>query len=143
MQKAYIVMKKGYEYDDSIYNQTDGGTPKTICFTLEDAKQKVKELNIEAYKEISITDYAYEYNELVSCDWEKFENFNLKLIEKYGEIPKAYKWDSTENRLHPSANEDEINEYCKMVLVSFYDVVETDIDLSSWRNQQINSIVNN
>ena len=142
MTKAYIVMRKGYEYDDSIYNQTEGGTPQIICFTLEDAKQKVKELNIQAYKETSITDYGYE-DERVSCDWEKFENFNLKLTEKYGKIKSKYSWDNVENRLHPSANENEINEFCEMVLVSFYDVVETDVDLSSWRNQQINSIVDN
>jgi hypothetical protein len=30
MNKAYIVMKKGYEYDDSIYNETEGGTPKIV-----------------------------------------------------------------------------------------------------------------
>lgn len=39
------------------------------------------------------------------------------------------------------ANQDEINEYCKMVTVSFYDVVEVDVDMSSWRDNQLNQII--
>jgi DNA replicative helicase MCM subunit Mcm2 (Cdc46/Mcm family) len=141
MKKAYVVMKKGYEYDDNIYNETEGGTPKIICFSKKDAMEKVKELNIKSYMESSITDFAYEYEECVNVEWSDFEKFNKSLIEKYGEIEKTYKWDSTENRLHSLANEDEINEYCKMVNISFYDMVETDVDLQSLRSEQINSIL--
>lgn len=141
MKKAYIVMRKGYEYDDNIYNETEGGTPQIVCFSKSDAIQKVKELNIKAYKESSITDFAYEYEDCVNVSWDEFESFNNSLIEKYGEVKKKYSWDSTENRLHPSANESEANEYCKMVSVSFYDVIETDVDLQGFRNEQISSIL--
>jgi vacuolar-type H+-ATPase subunit I/STV1 len=143
MNKAYIVMKKGYEYDDNVYNVTEGGTPKTVCFSLEDATKKVKELNIKSYQESSITEFSYEYEDCVNVEWDVFESFNRTLVEKYGKIQTKYAWDNTENRLHPSANEDEINEYCKMVTVSFYEVVEVDVDMTSWRDRQINSIVDN
>lgn len=141
MNKAYIVMKKGYEYDDSIYNETEGGTPKTVCFSKEDAWEKVKQLNVEEYQTSSITEFAYEWEDCVNVDWDEFEKFNKSLVEKYGEIPKNYGWDNTENRLHPKANQDEINEYCKMVTVSFYEVVEVDVDMSSWRDNQLNQII--
>jgi len=134
-------MRKGYEYDDNIYNETEGGTPQIVCFSKSDAIQKVKELNIKAYKESSITDFAYEYEDCVNVEWSEFEKFNNSLVEKYGEVKKKYSWDSTENRLHPSANESEANEYCKMVSVSFYDVIETDVDLQGFRNEQISSIL--
>ena len=143
MNKAYIVMKKGYEYDDNIYNETEGGTPKTVCFSKEDAIEKAKELNVKEYQFNSITEFSYEYENCVNVEWGVFENFNKSLIEKYGKIKTKYSWDNTENRLHPSANEHEINEYCKMVTVSFYEVVEVDVDMSSWRDSQINSIVDN
>lgn len=142
MQKAYIVMKKGYEYDDNIYNETEGGFPKTVCFSKEDAMQKAKELNIEEYKTNSITEFSYEYEECVNVEWDVFDNFNKSLVEKYGKIETKYSWDNTENRLHPKANLDEINEYCKMVTISFYEVVEVDLDLSSLRNEKINNILN-
>jgi hypothetical protein len=141
MNKAYIVMKKGYEYDDSIYNETEGGTPKIVCFSKKDALEKMKELNIDAYKEMSITDFAYQYEDCVNVEWNEFENFNKSLIEKYGEVKKKYTWDSTENRLHQSANEDEVDEYCKMVTISFYQVVEVDVDTSSYREEKINQIL--
>ena len=142
MNKAYIVMKKGYEYDDSAYNESEGGHPKIVCFSKEDAELKVKYLNSEEYQEVSILDYAYE-DDCLTVQWDEFVNFNKSLVEKYGEIITKYSWDNTENKLHPSANEDEINEYCKMVTVSFYEIVEVDVEMSSWRDSQINSIVDN
>lgn len=143
MNKAYIVMKKGYEYDDNIYNETEGGTPKTVCFTKEDAIRKAKELNVKEYQVSSITEFSYEYEDCVNVEWDVFESFNRTLVEKYGKIETKYSWDNTENRLHPSANQDEINEYCRMVTVSFYEVLEVDVDMASWRDKQINSIVDN
>lgn len=141
MNKAYIVMKKGYEYDDNIYNETEGGTPKTVCFSKEDAIKKAKELNIKEYQTSSITEFSYEYEDCVNVEWDIFENFNQSLVEKYGKIQTKYSWDNTENRLHPEANQDEIDEYCKMVTVSFYEVVEVDVDMSSWRDNQLNQII--
>ena len=141
MNKAYIVMRKGYEYDDNIYNQTEGGNPQIICFSKEDAKAKVKELNIKEYMESDIRDYAYDLDDCIRVEWLEFENFNKSLAEKYGKIESRYTWDNSENKLHPKANEDEINEYCKMVSISFYEVAEVDIDMASWRDKQVNNIL--
>jgi len=141
MNKAYIVMKKGYEYDDNTYNESDGGHPKIVCFSKEDAELKVKDLNSKEYQEVSILDYAYE-DDCLNVEWDDFEKFNNSLVEKYGKIKTKYSWDYTENRLHPSANEDEVNEYCKMVTVSFYEVVEVDVDTPSYREEKINNILN-
>ena len=134
-------MKKGYEYDDNTYSETEGGHPQIICFSKEDAKMKVKELNAKEYQEVSILDYAYE-DDCLNVEWDDFEKFNNSLVEKYGKIKTKYSWDNTENRLHPSANEDEVNEYCKMVTVSFYEVVEVDVDTPSYREEKINNILN-
>lgn len=141
MNKAYIVMKKGYEYDDNIYNETEGVTPEIVCFSKQDAIKKAKELNITEYQTSSITDFSYEYEDCVNVEWDIFENFNNSLVEKYGKIPLKYSWDSPENRLHPSANQDEINEYCKMVTISFYDIVEVDIDTSGYRDKKLQQIL--
>lgn len=143
MTKAYIVLRRGYEYDDNIYNMTEGGTPKIVCFSKEDAEQKVKELNAKDYTLVDIRDYGYDYENLVKCSWDEFQEFNQSLVEKYGKIPEHNVWDNTENLLHPKANQEEIDKYCSMVQISFYEIYETDIDMSSWRNQQINSIVDN
>ena len=141
MNKAYIVMKKGYEYDDNIYNETEGGIPKTVCFSKEDALRKAKELNIKEYQERSITEFSYEYENCVNVEWSVFEDFNQSLVEKYGKIKSKYSWDDAENRLHPSANQDEVNEYYKMITISFYEIVEVDVDMSSWRDSQIKTIL--
>jgi hypothetical protein len=140
MNKAYIVMKKGYEYDDNTYNETEGGTPKTVCFSKEDAIEKVRELNIKEYQEVSILDFAYE-DDCLTVEWDEFEKFNKSLLEKYGKIETKYKWDNTENRLHPKATEEEKLEYLRMVDVSFYEVTEVDVDMSSWRDSQITQIL--
>lgn len=140
MNRAYIVMKKGYEYDDNTYNETEGRHPQIVCFTKKDAELKVKELDIKEFQSLSVFDYAYE-NECLNVELSVFDNFNKRLVEKYGRIISKYSWDDTENKLHPKANENEINEYCKMVDVSFYEVVEVDVDTSSYREEKINQIL--
>ena len=52
MKKVYVILKKGFEYDDNIYNEVDGGNPSLVVFDKEDADQKVYEL-IESYNTLT------------------------------------------------------------------------------------------
>jgi len=141
MKKAYVILKKGFEYDDNIYNEVDGGKPSLVVFDKEDADQKVYELNIQEYKEVNITDYGYGIDEVLKVDEEVYFDFNKSLVEKYGEIKKQGSWDRTESRLHPMASDEESKKYANMLEISFYEVVETDIDMQSYRETKINSIL--
>ena len=141
MKKAYVILKKGFEYDDNIYNEVDGGKPSLVVFDKEDAEQKVYELNIQEYKQLNITDYGYGIDEVLKVDEDVYFDFNKSLVEKYGEITKQGSWDRTESRLHPMANDEESKKYAKMLEISFYEVVETDLDMKSYRDTKINSIL--
>jgi len=141
MKKAYVILKKGFEYDDNIYNEVDGGKPSLVVFDKEDAEQKVYELNIQEYKQLNITDYGYGIDEVLKVDEEVYFDFNKSLVEKYGKITKQGSWDRTESKLHPMANDEESKKYAKMLEISFYEVVETDLDMKSYRDTKINSIL--
>jgi hypothetical protein len=141
MKKAYVVLKKGFEYDDNIYCEIEGGNPSLIAFDKKGAEQKVYELNIKEYKQVNINNFSYQLDDLLNVDVEVYENFNKSLIEKYGEINKIAIWDRTDNRLHPMANDEESKNYSEMVNLDFYEVVETDIDMESYRETKINSIL--
>jgi len=141
MKKAYVILKKGFEYDDNIYNEVEGGKPSLVVFDKEDAEQKVYELNIQEYKQLNITDYGYGIDEVLKVDEDVYFDFNKSLVEKYGEITKQGSWDRTESRLHPMANDEESKKYAKMLEISFYEVVETDLDMKSYRDTKINSIL--
>jgi hypothetical protein len=39
------------------------------------------------------------------------------------------------------ANYEESDEYAKMVNINFYEYVETDVDLQSFRNERINDVL--
>jgi hypothetical protein len=138
--KAYVILRKGFEYDDNIYNSYDGGggTPDTIVFSKEDAIKKVEELNIEEFKTESITNYSYDIEDVLNVDYETYDNFNKKLVEKYGPIPKKDIWSSNENVLHPNATNEEAIEYDKMVSLTFFEYQETNMDMQSFREQRIN-----
>jgi hypothetical protein len=138
--KAYVILRKGFEYDDNIYNSYDGGggTPDTIVFSKEDAIKKVEELNIEEFKTESITNYSYDIEDVLNVDYETYDNFNKKLVEKYGPIPKKDIWSSNENVLHPNATNEEAIEYAKLVDLTFFEYVETNMDMQSFREQRIN-----
>ena len=141
MEKAYVILRKGFEYDDNIYNETDGGTPDLIVFSKEDAKRKVEELNIKEYKECSLSEYSYEMENSLNVDYGVYQEFNESLIIKYGKPESKNIWDNFENKLHPMANEEESKKYASMVSLVFYEAVETDIDLQSLREKQLNTIL--
>jgi hypothetical protein len=141
MNRAFIVMRKGYEYDDSIYTESDGGNPQIVTFSKEDAERIVDELNIKEYMDTDISQYGYEVNDYLNVDWDEFEEFNKSLVTKYGEIPKKYKWEDSSLKLHPKADKDEIEKYLSMVSISFYEVVEVDVDQSSYRNETLDKIL--
>jgi hypothetical protein len=141
MKKAYVILRKGFEYDDSIYSETEGGSPNLIVFSKEEAQKKVYELNIKEFKECSISEYSYDMEDILTVEIDEYNKFNESLNQKYGKAESKNKWDSTENKLHTMANEEECKKYDKMVSMSFYEFVETDIDTESFRNKQLESIL--
>ena len=141
--KSYVILQKGFEYDDSIYSESDGGGghPKLVTFSKDEVDSKIKELNLIEYKITSIRDYTYEIEDILNVDEEEYLNFNKNLLEKYGPISKKYSWEDTEYMLHPSATDEECEKYVSMVSIDFYYAVETDIDIQSFRNERINNIL--
>jgi len=140
--KAYVLVKKGYEYDDNIYNEVDGSTPQLILFGKDEVKSKVREANLSEFKSLSIHDYAYDMEDVLNVDLDTYLNFNKSLVEKYGAIKTQYSWQNTEYMLHPEANDEECDKYLKMVSLNFFEAVETEIDLQSYRNHKLSEIVN-
>jgi len=142
MEKAYVILKKGFEYDDNIYSETEGGSPSLIVFSKEDAIKKVEELNIKEYKACSLNEYSYDLEDSLNVEVSEYDEFNESLNTKYGKPESKNRWDSFENRLHPMANEEETQKYMSMVKMSFYEAVETDIDVRSYREKKITEILN-
>ena len=84
MEKAYVILKKGFEYDDNIYSESEGGSPSLIVFSEEDAKKKVNELNAKEYKQCSLNEYSYDLEDSLSVDLSEYDEFNESLNTKYG-----------------------------------------------------------
>lgn len=141
MKIAYVILKKGFEYDDQVYSPVDGGNPNLIVFSLEEAKIKVNELNSQEFKSCNLSDYCYELEDLLNVSLNEYEKFNESLNEKYGKPTSTNKWDNFENRLHPLANKEETIKYKDMVNFDFYEIVETSIDITSFRNKQLVDIL--
>ena len=139
--KAHVIVKKGYEYDDNIYSESEGGNPELICFSKEDAYNKVNELNKQEFKTSSLSYYSYDLEDILNVSTDEYEKFNQSLVEKYGKIVKKDSWNDVENTLHPMANDEETEKYMKMTSLSFYEVKATDIDVQSFRDYKINEVL--
>jgi hypothetical protein len=142
MEKAYVILRKGFEYDDNIYSESEGGSPSLIVFSKEDANRKVDELNAKEFKQCSISEYSYDMEDILTVEIDEYDKFNESLNQKYGKPESKNRWESYENRLHPMANEEETEKYMKMVSMSFYEAIETDIDVRSYREKKITEILN-
>jgi len=140
--KAYIIMKKGYEYDDNIYNPTDGGFPQKVFFNREDAQAEIIKLEISEMKSEDISNFAYDLNEELNVEESEFLEFTKSLNEKYGIPAPKYSWDiPSEYQLNEKASEEESLKYLEMIQVRFFEIEEVEVDKSSFRDWKIESII--
>lgn len=140
--KAYVIMQKGYEYDDNIYNPTEGGTPKKVFFNKEDAYIDKDKLEIKYMKETDITSYTYSIEDEINIPIEEVTGFLESLNNKYGKPSPLNRWDSFgEFQLNPMATDEESKKFLSMHSLRFYEVVEVDVDVTSLRNNQIDRIL--
>lgn len=140
--KAYIIMKKGYEYDDNIYNPTDGGFPQKVFFNREDAEKELKKLEILEMKSTDISNFAYDIKEELNVEEAEFLEFNKSLNEKYGLPTPKYSWDKpSEYQLNNKASEEESQKYLEMVQIRFFEIEEVEVDKASFRDWKIESII--
>jgi hypothetical protein len=80
MKKAYVILRKGFEYDDSVYTSQEGGHPNLIVFSKKEAYDKIRDLNIKEFKENTISDYSYELDEILNVTIDEYRTFNDKLM---------------------------------------------------------------
>jgi len=140
--KAYIIMKKGYEYDDNIYNPTDGGFPQKVFFNIQDAQSEMIKLEISEMKSEDITRFAYDTYDALNVEESEFLEFTKSLNEKYGMPTPKYSWDNpSEYQLNTKASEEESLKYLDMVQVRFFEIEEVEVDKSSFRDWKIESII--
>ena len=144
MKKAYVVMKKGYEYDDEIYyeNGDGGGHPSKIFFTKESSDAEVARLNIEKVRRNELYHYYHDIEDICD-DTEGLKELCESLNDKYGQDKNKNKYDDDEYRLHSSATFEEAKAYYDMINLSFYEVVEVEIDQQDMRESQISSVLEN
>jgi len=139
--KAYVIMQKGYEYDDNIYNPTEGGTPTKVFFN-EDAYIEKEKLEIKCMKELEITNYVYSIEDELNVELDEVESFLESLNDKYGIPAPVNRWDSFGKfQLNPMASDEESRKFLSMHSIRFYDVVEVEVDVTSLRDAQIDRIL--
>jgi hypothetical protein len=145
--KAYVILNKGYEYNDEIYHEPEsgGGTPKKIYFTKADAKKEVIRLNIKEMKGTDIQQYAYDLEDIVG-DVDGLKLYVDSLNTKYGIPTPKSSWDRPgEYTLNEKADDEESLKYMKFVSLSFYDIVETEVDdadfVKTFRESKLNEIL--
>jgi len=132
--KAYVIFEKGFEYNDEVYSETEsgGGNPQKVTFSKEDAKKLVMELNRKELRGCDIRNYTYDLDDL--CDPVKLK----AVFEKNG-----WQWDDEhyDIRVPNDATDAQVDEISKMVSLSFYDYQEVDLDMTSFRDRQIDSAI--
>ena len=140
---AYVVLQKGFEYNDEVYSQAESGSghPHKIFFTEEAAREEVERMNIKELKETNITEYAYDIEDI--CDYpDELLEFCNSLNEKYGKIETKDRWNTPdEYRLNSMATDEEAKQYSNMIDLDFYEMVQVEIDQQDLRESKLRQIV--
>lgn len=140
---GYVVLQKGFEYNDEVYSTTEsgGGNPHKIFFTKEGAEEEVEKMNIEEFKQTNITHYSYDIEDICD-DSDELLQFCNSLNEKYGKIESKNRWDSVDQyRLHNMATAEESKKYIKMVNLTFYEMVDVEVDQQDFRESKLQQIL--
>jgi hypothetical protein len=115
---AYLILQKGFEYNDEINLSSGGGHPQKIFFSLD-------------------TDLTE-----ICDDQEKLLNFCDSLNQKYGKIEYKDRWSQPDEfRLNPLANEEESKAYASMIDLNFYEVVSVEVDQQDMRDSKLNQLL--
>jgi len=87
MQKSYVLLEIGFEYNDEIYycSENSAGHPQSVFLDLETAKQVLLKKNIEKFQNLfsypgNLSEYCYEADDLFNRNRKK--DFN-KFLEKH------------------------------------------------------------
>ena len=142
--KSYIILQKGYEYNDEIYSESDSGVghPKKVFFNRESAQKECQRLDILEFKKTNITEYTYDIEDILNCDESELLEFCNSLNEKYGKPELSSRWERPDDfRLNEKASEEESMKYANMVGISFFSVEECDVDVQDLRDYQINQVI--
>lgn len=70
MRKVYVVVKRGYEYNDQTYDMAEGGNPERAFSTHEAAQKAASEMSLEFAKEW-VSSY---YSDLSAFSEELYDN---------------------------------------------------------------------
>jgi len=140
--KAYVILQKGYEYDDNIYNPQEGGTPMKVFFNLQDANSEKDRLEIKSMKEQDISYYTYSIEDELNVEINELTSFLESLNNKYGKPAPVNRYDSLgEYQLNPMASDEEAKKFLSMHSIRFYELSEVDFDMASLRDTQIDRIL--
>jgi hypothetical protein len=121
MAKGYILLKKGWEYDDETYSETEGGKPVKIY--LDKSKADEDKLNFEVKKFHNLDLYIYYY----TLDEILKEGVNLNQLESY----LLANWpgiDLDVLSLPRSVTKEQIKGLMELITVEFFELVETEIE---------------
>jgi hypothetical protein len=142
--KSYIILKKGYEYNDEIYSEFDSGAgrPHRVFLNRESANKECQKLDIKEFKETNITEYAYDIEDVLNCTESELLEYCKSLNDKYGKPESISRWDRPDDyRLNANATEEESIKYANMVGLSFFSVEECEVDIQDLRDYQITQII--
>jgi hypothetical protein len=128
MSKVYIVMERGWEYNDEYYHSACNGAhnfgrPKRVFTERIKAVSKARELDIKIIKGCNLTDYAS--NGLLEMIQEGKEEELSQLIFGRPDCD----WNSCCHCLVPYNISDEVaDKILDCLTIGWYDVVEVDLD---------------
>lgn len=140
MNTVYVLMEEGWDYNDEIYFQSDGGGagyPKAFYLSQEEADKECSRLNVKSFRELwesgEIREYCYGMDELLPYDDRK-DKAKKKLLNETCEKLFGMDWNevdeqfSNEDSVHiqESATEKDWQQLFDLMNLNFWNVVKVE-----------------
>lgn len=120
--KYYIIQEAGFEYNDEIYNKTDGGTPVKVFKDRIAAELAADGLNKKKLENESLGTYAYSLDDVT-------DNIDELLVIMTELIPTITK-EQLEEDCHeialPTMTDEQYKKLKRVLKLNFFQVIECD-----------------
>lgn len=123
---AFVITRKGYEYDDNYYNQSDSASPVKVYLNKERADEECLKQNII---EINGCHDLSSYSE--SMRYNSFDRDTLKYLVKdaKGKLNTGADWDTVKINLPQTATKEQVDAILEAMNMEFNSVEEIDLDM--------------
>ena len=128
--KVFVVVERGFEYNDEIYELEEDAAPRHVFLDKESARREAEFRNVDQLRTVNPLAFCYELAEVCSLDAEQLQERIANILGSDYQLPGEDGFWELDPIFPPSASDDQLREIFKLFdRLDFFEVIEADVSV--------------